>query len=1524
MAKKSLTWLHLSDIHLGSPSEAHWRAKALNALLATIERESQGTWRPDLVFFTGDLGFSAKSHEYFPGGSTDDYYAQLFFDQVLEKAGLGGLKNERLFIVPGNHDVDRDVARNIVLPDGRTHDDWITIFVNSEGPSYLGVSDNFFGDPALLNTVLQKFKEFQSFLYSYLGRRFSEDKPYLVVVCEIRGVSIGIMGFNTAWLAGDNEKTYSQLLGLLPLELAIKELSESKVDLTFAVFHHPCDELNQYERYMVRHRLTLTTDFVLCGHLDNPDLPNPQSAKSKRVPFIQVGPTYGGPRFPNRFYFARCDIEHNEGWITFNPFRYSDTNFSWLPDVEVMELIKQRHDSEILKLWPIVEPRRWTPHPIIKAPAGFEGRREQLLKLDEWYESSVPLAAVIGLSGVGKTWLVRKWLAQKADANSGFTYQTAEASTLFLSEDDNPDKFAAQVLERVSELYEVEPMSVLEMPLEELASKARASKQVLVVDHAECLCHKRGAKRDVGRLAVKFQDFLTAFVKIPLGPGRMILLSNLRPSGLVEKELIDRNCVAVIGSERDPWQMMGLPEEEAVPFLSKLLGPDHEFNHEALVKVVQRFGGHPMALRWFSMVSSEDQERILKKELPAGLPFVELHGLLGSVVRNCSVEEVDLLKIVCVLRQAEQTDFFGTIRPALNLQAIHECLDILRRRCLVEYGLVPRTGFNAHSIVKEWASQAYATELTELHRLVASEYSNRDDSLPAAYHFEKAGDHRQAKEWRNQYTRRNLKEGRQAYFDGDFARAREHSTEFIEEIRQMPTTAASHRYLSYAYLNRAVSQHKESFDWEAERDDLRKALEEWEDNERALTFYVAVLGEALRQRRPWRDIDAELEHVVPLAEKVGNKSGADSLAMVALLGLLCFGGQHTPDSTCRGIICEKLAHAIDIHLDTAKRKLLEEEAFKAWIQALTFLAHARDGDGRMRYIDAAVDLADKATIISHSAELLLIRATAYHLMASFASDASERLDWLKKTEDVLTSIRDSVALPSGFARLFSIAILDSASLKGRNEAIRQIEKAMEELRALRVRTLSTTYRDSEFDSAEVRLRLQAAELAPENREKHLLPALSIVREALTTGTRLTPELADCAIQAFIEGAQESISAGAPPEDETQETVSLPETMRVSRIEMREIDKAIQAAERAMPSPRFAMLRLRLRVQYLRVNWTIGDPNEPKVTQEAIERAKRLSTQFENDPFVWLESVELWKIVAQRTFSESRFGQAVQEANATFPRLSSCATRSKYLLREAAFLRAIMDYGGVRRVLRTYLADAKSAHVRFAACNLLLDAVAHSIHWSVRDEPSLLEDAKAASELYEEYLIYLGIKQEDESDRRAARRVLCWLRCASFAGLTDVPDLSWVNDIYQYVRFSGGAVTNVQILGSLSSSPSRLARILGNHLLDGTMWREIATYLSTQFGQDPKHQEEAIRFWHISKWWLENALRWEGKQRGKVSVALADLNLARALLRHPMGSATWHEGATRLKELYSQQMPWVYKRFVVQLWEQIQKSFGSSS
>lgn len=57
-----LTWLHLSDIHFGQPSASYTTTfetlgKILAEDLPKLRDENHGLW-PDLVLFTGDLGFS--------------------------------------------------------------------------------------------------------------------------------------------------------------------------------------------------------------------------------------------------------------------------------------------------------------------------------------------------------------------------------------------------------------------------------------------------------------------------------------------------------------------------------------------------------------------------------------------------------------------------------------------------------------------------------------------------------------------------------------------------------------------------------------------------------------------------------------------------------------------------------------------------------------------------------------------------------------------------------------------------------------------------------------------------------------------------------------------------------------------------------------------------------------------------------------------------------------------------------------------------------------------------------------------------------------------------------------------------------------------------------------------------------------------------------------------------------------------------------------------------------------------------
>jgi 3',5'-cyclic AMP phosphodiesterase CpdA len=92
-------WLHVSDFHLRE-GDAYDRDVVLRALTLSVARYRKEGRAPDLIFATGDIAYSGKAGEY--------RLATVFFDALLNSAGL---ERRHLFVIPGNHDCDRQAGR---------------------------------------------------------------------------------------------------------------------------------------------------------------------------------------------------------------------------------------------------------------------------------------------------------------------------------------------------------------------------------------------------------------------------------------------------------------------------------------------------------------------------------------------------------------------------------------------------------------------------------------------------------------------------------------------------------------------------------------------------------------------------------------------------------------------------------------------------------------------------------------------------------------------------------------------------------------------------------------------------------------------------------------------------------------------------------------------------------------------------------------------------------------------------------------------------------------------------------------------------------------------------------------------------------------------------------------------------------------------------------------------------------------------------------------------------------------------
>src|SRR3989337_1781266 len=87
--------LHISDLHVSIGKEFD-RSVVLEPLIDRVKQDMATGIQPEIVVVTGDVAFSGKEAEY--------QKVKDFFDELLARMKLS---QDRLFIVPGNHDVNR-------------------------------------------------------------------------------------------------------------------------------------------------------------------------------------------------------------------------------------------------------------------------------------------------------------------------------------------------------------------------------------------------------------------------------------------------------------------------------------------------------------------------------------------------------------------------------------------------------------------------------------------------------------------------------------------------------------------------------------------------------------------------------------------------------------------------------------------------------------------------------------------------------------------------------------------------------------------------------------------------------------------------------------------------------------------------------------------------------------------------------------------------------------------------------------------------------------------------------------------------------------------------------------------------------------------------------------------------------------------------------------------------------------------------------------------------------------------------
>ncbi|MRG94687.1 metallophosphoesterase [Polyangium spumosum] len=310
------TWLHLSDLHFGLPGagDRHNQSQILAILrddLASLER--QGLPRPDAILVTGDIAWSGKPDQYADASKW-----------LLDVAGRLGLSPDRIFVVPGNHDVDRgaDADRTVkrLLRGLRSGDDDLDEALDDED------------DEALLRRRQSAYLEFaKSFAPA------CRDLFWTSLEKARDGLSVRIIGVNTALLAAGDDDPRKLRLG--QRQRALLNDAARDRELVLVLGHHPLEDDWLAEQRDLARFFASRAHAYLAGHVHD--------AKSERIVTgggadtlrIIAGAVYGGRErdIPHGHAYSVTSLHRAPSGapaLRVHPRRFSFKNYDFRQDID--------------------------------------------------------------------------------------------------------------------------------------------------------------------------------------------------------------------------------------------------------------------------------------------------------------------------------------------------------------------------------------------------------------------------------------------------------------------------------------------------------------------------------------------------------------------------------------------------------------------------------------------------------------------------------------------------------------------------------------------------------------------------------------------------------------------------------------------------------------------------------------------------------------------------------------------------------------------------------------------------------------------------------------------------------------------------------------------------------------------------------------------------------------------------------------------------------------------------------------
>lgn len=301
-----IKWLHLSDFHFGKNEfEQIFSSRKLIEHLA-LEKDRGNN--PDFIFITGDIADAGRVTEF-----------KLFCDHIVTPiVGLYGSSFlDRIYIVPGNHDLDRKV--NDAFSKEK--------FARTDADHFLPTD----ASNSKRQMLIERFDAFIQNLPTFGLLDFAFESGTFARIQTIENArTVGISGINTAWLCDGDRDKESLTPGLQITRAALEKIATA--DVKFVLGHHPLDWLHLAHVPVIQSLFAEHNVIYLHGHMHSEGFSS-ASIGAGEFSAIQAGAAWQAPeggKWKNGFMWGQFDFISEI--IKLQPYHWSFENQCWVLD----------------------------------------------------------------------------------------------------------------------------------------------------------------------------------------------------------------------------------------------------------------------------------------------------------------------------------------------------------------------------------------------------------------------------------------------------------------------------------------------------------------------------------------------------------------------------------------------------------------------------------------------------------------------------------------------------------------------------------------------------------------------------------------------------------------------------------------------------------------------------------------------------------------------------------------------------------------------------------------------------------------------------------------------------------------------------------------------------------------------------------------------------------------------------------------------------------------------------------------